>query len=206
MQEPINGGWARQPYFTNEMLAPLHELNHRFLDLMGARGGDWRGADAPAPPGEMMDGVAPLSAAQRAAAAHCPYALFDLRFQEDEHWRSRLAAGAPGCVADGAPVDAETAAFVRLALFYAWHVASTAKLAAQLLLGMSEPTAAAFRSVTLNRLLILVASESVQLTARWPTSSVYWNALTHAAARRDANRLRRIQLFGLQLAAAARLP
>jgi hypothetical protein len=206
MHEGINGGWTRQPYFSNEMLAPLHELNHRFLDLMGSGGGDWRLPDAAALPGAMTGGVAPLSAAQRAAAAHCPYALFDLNFQEGEHWRARLAAGAAGCVADAAPVDSETAAFIRLALFYAWHVAATAKLAAQLLLGMSEATATAFRGVTLNQLLILVASESVHLTARWPTSSVYWNALTHAAARRDAARLRRIQLFGLQLAAAARLP
>jgi hypothetical protein len=132
--------------------------------------------------------------------------LFDLRFQEDEHWRARLAAGAAWRVADEAAIDAETAAFVRLALFYAWHAASTAKLTAQLLLGMSERTAAAFRSVTLHHLLGLVASESAHLTARWPGSSVFWDALTRAAARRDPARLRRIQLFGLQLAAAARLP
>jgi hypothetical protein len=204
MQEAT--GWLRQPYFSNEMLAPLHELNHRFLDLMGTRSGDWRAPDSPRMPGEVIGRVAPLSAAQRAAAASCPYALFDLRFQEDEHWRARLSGAADWCVADEAMLHAETATFVRLALFYAWHVAATATLAAQLLLGMSERTAAAFRSVTLNHLLTLVASESVHLTARWPNSDIYWNALTHAALRTDAVRLRRVQLFGLQLAAASRLP
>ncbi len=183
MQEAVNGGWNRQPHFSNELLAPLHELNHRFLDLLGRRGGDWHAPGSPAPPGEVIGGIAPLSAEQRASAAHCPYALFDLRFQEDEHWRSRLGASARWRIADDALVDAETAAFVRLALFYAWHAAVDRELAAQLLLGMSEHTAAAFRCATLNHLLTLAASESAHLTARWQGSSVYWCALTHAAAR-----------------------
>ena len=44
--------------------------------------------------------VAPLSAAQRAAAAGCPYALFDLRFQDDAHWRARLQNADDWRVAD----------------------------------------------------------------------------------------------------------
>jgi len=99
----------------------------------------------------------------------------------------------------------DTADFVRLALFYAWHVASSTKLAAQLLLGMNERTAVAFRSVTLNSLQALVVSEAANLTARWCTSNAYWSALVCAASRTDAARLRRVQLFGLQLAAAAQL-
>ena len=37
-------------------------------------------------------------------------------------------------------------------------------------------------------------------------SNAYWSALVCAASRTDAARLRKVQLFGLQLAAAARLP
>lgn len=206
MQEAMNGNWARRPYYSDEMLAPLHELNLRFLDLMGAPGGGWRAVDGPRLPGEVLGRLAPLSAAERSAAAHCPYALFNLRFQEDEHWCARLDGAVEYRVADAPLVDEETASFVRLALFYAWHVASTAKLAAQLLLGMSDRTAAAFQRVTINALPLLAASESVHLSARWASSNVYWNALTQAASCGDAARLRRIQLFGLQLAAAARLP
>ena len=204
MQEALFGTWARQLHFAG--LAPLHDLNHRFLDLVGSRAGDWRARNNLRLPGEAGIQVTPLTAAQRAAAASCPYALFDLRFDDDDYWRSRLSMAGEWRIADETAVESDTANFVRLALFYAWHVASTTRLAPQLLLGMSEHTAAAFRGVTLNCLPALVASEAVNLTARWSQSDVYWCALLCAATHKDAARLRRIQLFGLQLAAAARLP
>jgi hypothetical protein len=205
MQEAFFGSWARQPHFAGELLAPLQDLNHRFLDLVDSRAGDWRQADSLRLPGEATGRVAPLTAAQRAAAASCPYALFDLRFHDDEHWRSRLAMTGQWRVADASAAEEDTVAFVRLALFYAWHVAATTRLAAQLLLGMTEHTAGAFRGLTLNCLPALAASESANLSARWSESDVYWGALMCAASRTDATGLRRIQLFGLQLAAAARL-
>jgi hypothetical protein len=93
-----------------------------------------------------------------------------------------------------------------LALFYAWHVAATERLSGQLLLGMSAPTAAAFRRATLDSLPALVAGEAANLCARWRTCNAYWRALVRAASHADAERLRRVQLFGLQLEAAARLP
>jgi hypothetical protein len=204
MQQALFGSWARQSHFGG--LAPLHDLNHRFLDLVGARTGDWRAPHNLRLPGEASIQVTPLTAAQRAAAASCPYALFDLRFQDDEYWRSRLESAGQWRIADETAVPSDTASFVRLALFYAWHVASSTRLAAQLLLGMNEHTAAAFRAVTLNCLPALASSESANLTPRWSQSDVYWRALMDAASLKDAARLRRIQLFGLQLAAAARLP
>src|SRR5271169_2207808 len=138
MQEAFVGGWAPQPHFSVETLGSVHGLNHRFLDLVGAPAGDWALPGRLKLPGEVSAQVAALSAAQRAAAANCPYALFDLRFHDDEHWR----------IADELLPEDDTVKFVRLALFYAWHVASTANLAGQLLLGISELTAAAFRGVT----------------------------------------------------------
>jgi hypothetical protein len=205
MQEAFASSWAPQPGFSVEGLGSLHELNHQFLDLAGARTGDWRRPRALELPGEMSKQIAPLSAAQRAAAANCPYALFDLRFQDDEHWQAALSRAGQWRVADEAVSDDEMVNFVRLVLFYAWHVAATTKLAAQLLLGMNEHTARAFRSATLDCLPALGASEAVNLTARWGTSEAYWRALVRAASRPDPVRLRKVQLFGLQLAAAARL-
>ncbi|MGO9512529.1 MAG: hypothetical protein ACLP2F_02660 [Steroidobacteraceae bacterium] len=206
MQDVSVGSWAPQPHFSNERLGSLRHLNHRFLDLIGAHVGDWRFPGGLKLPGEVSGRVAPLSAAQRALAANCPYALFDLRFHDDEHWRARLSRAGQWRIADEPTVENDAANFVQLALFYAWHVASTTKLVAQLLLGMNEHTAAAFRGVTLDCLPALAASEAVNLTARWCTSNAYWSALVYAASRTDAARLRRVQLFGLQLAAAASLP
>ncbi|MGA2397311.1 MAG: hypothetical protein ABSG30_04495 [Steroidobacteraceae bacterium] len=190
--------WARQASFSAQTRASLRELNHRFLDLAAAH------SDHMKLPRETSAHIASLSAQQRSAAADCPYALFDLRFHDDAHWRARL--GEAWRIADEAAVQQDVAAFVRLALFYAWHLASTPRLGAQLWLGMAEPTAAAFRAASLERLPALAAGEAANLSARWCTSRFYWSALACAAAQDDSRRLRRVQLFGLQLGAALLLP
>ncbi len=193
--------WVRRPNFSAELLGSLRDLNQRFLDLAAVHGGG--SLRLPQEPAAQLKS---LSTTQRAAAADCPYALFDLRFGDPTHWRSRLSAVGPWCIADDVPVEPDIAEFVAVALFYAWHVASTPSLGAQLWLGMPEPTAAAFRSVSLKCLPALAASEAVNLSARWGSSAFYWSALAHAASHGDSRRLRKVQLFGLQLGAACLLP
>jgi hypothetical protein len=190
------GKWAREPHLSAEHLTSMRGLNRRFLDLAGT------GVLSPA----LGSQVAPLSPSQRAAAADCPYALFDLRFRDDAHWRRRLQMIGTWQIADEPNVDHDTVDFVRLALFYSWHVASSAGLTAHLLLGMHSNTADAFRRVSVDALPALAATEAVNLTARWSDCNAYWTALTSAAARPDPAVLRRVQLSGLQLAAAAQLP
>jgi hypothetical protein len=205
MQDAMVGSWAQETHLSDGTLKSLRALNHRFLDLAAARTNEWvicgGGSSL-----RLAGRVAPLSALQREAAAACPYALFDFRFQDDGHWRLRLQNPGAWRVADESLVDDETLDFVRLALFYAWHVASSTAIAPQLLLGMNGNTASAFRLITVNQLPALVATESANLSARWCDCAAFWNALTGAALRADPAALRRVQLYGLQLAAAARLP
>jgi hypothetical protein len=196
MQHAFIGDWAQQPHVSAEQRSSMHGLNRRFLDLAG------KGVLAPG----LGARVAPLSSAQRAAAADCPYALFDLRFQDDAHWRSRLQTAEPMQVADAPNADEDTVDFVRLALFYTWHLASSAGLDAHLLLGMHANTADAFRRVSVDALPALAATEAPNLTPRWSQCHAYWSALINAAARPDPAALRRVQLSGLQLAAAVQLP
>ena len=198
MLEPFVGDWAPESHLSSAALRSLHDLNHRFLDL-AASGRIARCAFLTAQ-------IAPLSAAHRESLAHCPYALFDLNFADDAHWQICLHAGQGWGVADDESADREIASFVHVALFYAWHVAAGASLAAQLLLGMNPQTARAFRRSTVNMLPALAASEAPALAARWGQCTAYWNALTSAALRCESAPLRRAQLSGLQLAAAARLP
>ena len=205
MRDAFIGGWSRQPSFSVEVLAPLHDLNLKFLDLAGAHADGWRVSRALGLPPGVSERLAPMAASQRAAAANCPYALFDLRFHDEAHWSTRLRGAGEWRVADEGTEEA-AANFVRLALFYAWHVANSTRYAAQLLLGMSERTADAFRATMLNCLPALAASETAHLSARFLDCGAYWTALVSAAVRRDELRLRKIQLFGLQLAAASRLP
>jgi hypothetical protein len=205
MQDAMVSSWAQETHLSDGTLKSLRALNHRFLDLAAARTNEWvicgGGSSL-----RLAGRVAPLSALQREAAAACPYALFDFRFQDDGHWRLRLQNPGAWRVADESLVDDETLDFVRLALFYAWHVASSTAIAPQLLLGMNGNTASAFRLITVNQLPALVATESANLSARWCDCAAFWNALTGAALRADPAALRRVQLYGLQLAAAARLP
>jgi hypothetical protein len=205
MQDAMVGSWAQETHLSDGTLRSLRALNHRFLDLAAARTNEWVicGGNSSL---RLAGQVAPLSAVQREAAAACPYALFDFRFQDDGHWRLRLQDLGGARVADESVVDDETVDFVRLALFYAWHVASSTAIAPQLLLGMNGNTASALRRITVNQLPALVAAESANLSARWCDCAAFWSALTGAALRADPAALRRVQLYGLQLAAVARLP
>jgi hypothetical protein len=192
-QDASTGNWTQDPHAA-QMLGSLQVLNHQFLDLAASRS-EW-----------IAEQVAPLSAEQRAAAAGCPYALFDLRFRDDGDSRPSLQGSRLWRVADEAAADDATHCFVRLALFFAWHVASSATLKAQLLLGMNQNTADALRRTTVDELPTLAVAAAPHLSARWSGCTSYWSALAGAAARGDPAALRRVQLYGLQLAAAARLP
>jgi hypothetical protein len=196
VQEAFIGNWTRQSYVSPTHLTSMRGLNRRFLDLAGT------GLLAPG----LARQVAGLLPVQRAAAANCPYALFDLRFGDDVYWRERLQTMGNWRIADEPKIQADTVDFVQLALFYTWHVASSAGLAAHLLLGMHGNTAEAFRGIAVDALPSLALAEAPNLTARWSGCSAYWTALIGAAARPDSAALRRVQLSGLQLAAAAQLP
>lgn len=196
MQQAFMENWTHQSHVSAEQLASVRGLNCRFLDLACA------GLLAPGP----ATRVGGLSPAQRAAAADCPYALYDLRFEDDAYWRARLQAPPNWRIADEPTVCAATLDFSRLALFYTWHLASSAGLAAHLLLGVRGSTAEAFRCLSVDALPALALTESVNLSARWSGCSTYWTALIRAAARPDPAALRRVQLSGLQLAAASQLP
>jgi len=196
VQDAFIGNWTQQSHVSSTHLTSVSGLNSRFLDLAAT------GLLAPGLARQLVS----LSPAQRAAAANCPYALFDLRFGDDGYWQERLHTRGAWRIADQPKVDADTVDFVQLALFYTWHVASSTGLAAHLLLGMHGNTAEAFRGIAVDALPSLALAEAPNLTARWSGCSSYWSALISAAARPDPAGLRRVQLSGLQLAAAAQLP
>lgn len=206
MNEALVGGWTRQAQFSVECLAPLHDLNLRYLDLLAARGDGWGAARVATETLELARLLAALTPRQRAAAARCPYAVFDLRLDDEAYWHRRLEHPGRWRVAERASLEEDVAEFMHLALFYSWHIAATLRLAAQVLLGMSERVAHDFRALPLNALPPLASSEALELEPRFGKHGAFWNALTRAASGADETGLRRVQLFGLQLSAAARLP
>jgi hypothetical protein len=203
MQETSAGPWADESHLSGKTLGSLRDLNHRFLDLVGASAGTW--ATRCGLPAAVTHKLAALSPVQRAAAAGCPYALFDMRFHDHVYWRARLQ-GAPWRVADDSDVNEAARELVSLIVFYAWHTASVTGLSAPLLLGMRTETVDGFRRLTVDSLPALALSEAKHMSARWQECASYWSALCGAAANDNPAALRRVQLYGLQLAAAARLP
>jgi hypothetical protein len=203
MDDSFVGTWAREPHLSAQQLSSIRALNRRFLDLAGARADAWEGAS---PANGVGRQLTLLSQAQRTAAANCPYALFDLRFEDATHWNERLECASTLSVGEGPGIDGATLEFVRLALFYTWHVASAAGITAHLLLGMRHDTVDAFRRVSVDSLPGLVMTEAVHLSVRWSACGAYWNSLISAAAGSDPAALRHVQLWGLQLAVASRLP
>ena len=207
MQDAIVGSWAQEPQLPPATLESLRALNHRFLDLAAERTNDWVACGGGSSL-RLAGQVAPLSAVQRAAAAGCPYALFDLRFQDDGHWRVRLQNLGAWRVADESVADDDTVNFVRLALFYAWHVASGAGIAPQLLLGMNGDTATALRRITvvgprgftgaLRRLPVAHAATTATTASAAPAASPAGATLGTVTARLARGRSRRCSAGSLR--------
>jgi hypothetical protein len=200
MQQLAVGTWVPHQHLSGEHLHSLRDLNLRFLNLLGNTA--WSAGRNPA----AAKKLAALPELQRAAAANCPYALFDVRFEDETFWASRLTSVQPWHVADEQTMDQSSVEFVRSALFYAWHICAATDRAAQLQLGMSQTTAEAFKRAAMDGLSRLALSEASNLTPRWQSCDSFWNALAKAAAGGNATALRRVQLYGFQLTAAARLP
>jgi hypothetical protein len=203
MQEANAGPWTEESHLSSKSLGSLRDLNHRFLDLVGASDGSWAGRFGL--PAAVTHKLAALTDVQRVAAAGCPYALFDMRFHDHMHWRARLQ-GAPWRVADDTDLDDAAHELASLIVFYAWHTASVTGVSAPLLLGMRSETVDGFCRLTVDSLPALALSEAKHMTARWQECAAYWSALCNAAGSDNPASLRRVQLYGLQLAAAARLP
>ncbi len=200
----------------------LRDLNLQFLGLL-ATPANWIGGGCAGLSSDVLERLASLSDSQRSAAARCPYALFDVRLDDDRHWRCALEAVDAWRIADepclataredaASPSAARSSAsgaadrLMQLLLFYAWTVAGSAHPVERALLGMSNVTASLLRDTPLHRLPAVAAREAPHLAARWNGRRRFWLALIGAAGAADDAALRHVQLLGLQLAAAARLP
>jgi hypothetical protein len=185
--------------------ASLVELNRRFLELMCARLTMAKLDGYLGLPADFGPKIGRLSSAERAAAADCPFALFDVRFRDETHWHVRLQSPA-WQIADVPPGDWVAGDFVRVAVFFAWHLSLTDPLSARLVLGLRRATIEEFQAVTLDKLSCIAVAEQRYLSVRWQERPRFWLALAEAAAGPRSSRLRRVQLHGLQFAAADYLP
>jgi len=194
---------GRQPLLPPFIISSLLQLNRRLLDLAARPrpASGWH----PCVPENLALRLAGMNEERREALARVPYALFDLRFADDAHWERALTCAAHPCVADAGMREAEAQQFAQLIVFFAWNLAQAEPRCAPLVLGMSERVAATLAALTLDRLPGLHGLLRGALSLRWPERRSYWFAITSGTCLPGSADFRRAQLFGLQLAAAARL-
>jgi hypothetical protein len=189
---------------VSEPYGSLEELNEQCMELLAEQaaaqpmhgnlllrqvGDMWRSLDR--------------SARQRVASS--PYLLMDVGFTDPYRWQRMQGpqVNAPLPVPYGGFFTVPQAASVAKQVFtYAWHLASTRSLAAQLRLGASEQCAHLISACTVTQIHQLAEQHPEWLRPRWPTKVKVWRNLLLAAASGDGIALERTRMHGFQLLAS----
>ena len=198
--------WRVQGWLHAETLETLAEVNEQCLELLCEQ------ALAPPPEPaarllvELRSLWSELDAAARRRAARCPYLLVDAGFAETGRWTrvlTRQVQDEPRMRAPRAFFTVPRAVSVmRLVVTYAWHLASSQSAAAQLLLGMSAPSAELIGACTLSQINRLAESHVQWLAPRWPERVAVWRELLTTASSGEHAALERVRMRGMQLLAA----
>jgi hypothetical protein len=196
---------ASAPVLSAPLLAHIYELNLDYLDLLIAEHAT-TGADRQLHhlPEKLWGALAVLPRAARALLARSPFTLYSLGFEDESFWASACAATTTPIAQRYARAESEVlqSSFREIALLNAWHVASSNRLAARVLLAMSEATAHRFSGTPLWRIKRIACEHPALLMPRWPTNPCFWPDLLRFAGVNDTRRLAMVQLLGSQLIAA----
>jgi hypothetical protein len=209
-EHAVAGTGARAAWLAGEVLSTalrvsLRELNTRFLGCLRRMPEDELSYLGFAP------AVARLLRACETEAmlvmAACPYALFDAAFRQHEYWQAICSATGTArrdvmtapCAA--AEYVAEYDALTEMALFFAWHLATTNGLATRLVLGMSSATAELIRSSTLPAIAGAMRTRRRLLRPRWPQRTLFWGRLLAITPQTSHEEATAAQLLGIQLMA-----
>jgi hypothetical protein len=212
-EAPLGSTW------DEALLGPVADLNERLLECLQQSALALEGQMSPhstAAAGTEVAGRVPallgalaplwraLDAMARRRLAGCPYLLIDAAFGQPERWERLL----PAAVCD-APATAayfasrEGVALVRRTLLFAWHLARSNRLGARVLLGMSPTVAERIATSRLQDLEALAERGCPWVAPRWAQHLRIWRQLLGTAALGPPERLREVQLRGLQLLAAS---
>jgi hypothetical protein len=146
-----------------------------------------------------------LDTEARHRAASCPYLLFDAGFTDPARWRA----------VDGLNVGEATtmpyatfftvpraSAVVRQVFIYAWHLARSKNVSAQLLLGIPAHCTHLISAHTLTQIHELAERHPEWMRPRWQNRIRIWREFLLAAASGDIIALENSRMHGIQLIAA----
>lgn len=193
------GAYAARVAVDAATLTNIWHANAAFLALVAERRASAGGGPVYGLGAELAARV-PAAGIAAERVAQCHYTLFNLRFEDAGFWSAALHGAAP--TADAAPGSPMEAAFVRTAVFLAWHLAQRNELAAAIVLGMTPEVQQAWRALPLAKLERAAPCAHVHLQARWGGHARFWPKLLDAARGTALDQSEHVRLLGLQLLAA----
>lgn len=200
---------ASAPVLSAAVLAQIHELNLDYLELLAAE------HNVPDPHGQLQHlpcklhaTIASLAPPARISLAALPYTLYSLGFEDEKLWR---ALAEPAALASSLSMTERyaqphspslQASLCEVALLYAWHVATSSRLAARLIYAMPEAVTQRLTAAPPWYVRRLAVHHASLLMPRWPTNPGFWPDLVRFAAAADQPRLATAKVLGSQLIAA----
>jgi len=183
--------WKRSP-----SLDLVHALNEHCLELLaGVAATDAVQASALAlANGELWAKSSPEA---RKRAARMPFVVLDLHFADEQWWRSAIAK--PICVVrepeifNGLPIELSER-LVQETLMFAWQMARSDRIAAQVSFAMRPPVAQMIGALTPRQVRDIASRRRGDIQLRWHEDGHFWGDLLLAAETGDDERVAELQL------------
>jgi hypothetical protein len=187
---------------ASELLAPLHEVNERCLDLI-ALVSKLDPEDAPfamvGPLRSLLRGTRPIV---RRRAARQPFALVDMEFRDAEWWQA--VATDPARTWKDRPWHNPSPKRVAIQLaqstvMLAWHMTRADSELTSIVFGMSRDVASVIAALGLSSIETIAEHQFRHVRPRWEQQPEIWRELLLAAHRDDADAMRDFVVHALQL-------
>jgi hypothetical protein len=206
MSKPIKDDlpFSAPPVLTDALLHRVYELNLDYLHVLRAEQLEaQRAAQLQHFSPKLIEHIAMADQAALQRMARAPYTLYSLGFEDLKLWQAACAAReemtSRYCTNTSAWVQGP---FYEVALLFAWHIASSSRLAARVLLAMSDSLTELFAKTSLSQVRRIAIDYPGLLMPRWPANPIFWPDLVRFAQADDRTRLDNVKLLGTQLIAA----
>lgn len=196
---PWEAPWEARGPLAASVLAPLAEINDLAVELLATRAA--HSGDSMLPPmlAELRELWVALDDRARRRLASCPFLLVDAGFAEAQRWRRGGIEGVAENAGEASPFeDAGLPRLAYLSLTYAWHLARTRPLAAPLVLGMPQASAALLAGMSIRQLSECLARSVTWIRPRWAHDTAFWSYLLWAASSPEPQAFESARLLGVQ--------
>lgn len=187
-----------EPKLGQQILAELADLNADFIDLITDMKHS-RQRSATVLPDEQIDQLRALSKPAIRRLTSCAFALFDLRLQNTELWRSLSAGKVPEELsAQSGQVTRRVGLFTLSAMMYLRHLADVNRFFATLSFAASPTALDVVRTMPLNQLGDIADKHPTLLRSRFGQHPQAWTELLKLAKRNDTEPMLPAKILGYQ--------